>query len=112
MKLTPEISIIAVQDDLQVRGNAIASGDPKYDQEVENEILERLEQGDIWAWAAIEVRAECRGLSASAYLGACCYQSEDDFKNAGDYYPDLVTEATTELADLVKDLQGVEIEIL
>lgn len=105
----PTITIHVEQDDIRVRGNAVASGDPDFDKKVEDEILARLDKGDVWAWASVEVRAEFRGLVHSSYLGACCYESEEDFKTGG-YYEDMVREAVGGLADKVAALQEVEIE--
>lgn len=49
---------LIVQGDRQcVRGNALVSGDAALDKAVEDEILERLRRGDVWAWAEVEVRA-------------------------------------------------------
>ena len=110
MKCKPEISIHVTQDDCPVRGNAMASGDDDLDREVENMILARLDNGDVWAWASVEVRAEFRGLQASDYLGACSYRNQRDFKRNSGYFEDMVAAATNELADLVADLQGIEIE--
>ena len=81
-QVVPTIRLYATQeDDCPVRGNALASGDDAYDKKVEDEILERLDNGDVWAWAVVEVRAGYGDLSASDYLGACSYESEKDFRD-------------------------------
>lgn len=85
-----EIEIIADQDDLRVRGNATCSGDDRLDKKVEDEILERLDSGDVWAWASVEVKVTKAGRSESDYLGGCSYKDENDFKRSG-YYYDMVT---------------------
>ena len=46
----------AEQDHIPVRGNALASGDAQADRMEENRILQRLREGDVWAWACVEVR--------------------------------------------------------
>lgn len=109
-KVTPEITIHVTQDDAPVRGNAMASGDDELDRKVEDEILDRLDSGDVWAWASVEVRATHEGLSGSDYLGCCCYRDEEDFKSGG-YYEDMVREACSNLADQIAAVQGVEIEV-
>lgn len=109
--MDPEITIIVHEEHQDVRGNAQVSGDDKDDKAVEDALLERLERGDIWAWCSIEVRAEFRGITASDYLGGCCYENEADFK-ACPYYRDMVREATGKLADMIADLQGVVIRVL
>lgn len=110
-RMTPEISIHVQQDDTPISGNLIASGDDDYDRQVEDYVMNQLEGGNVWAWAAVTVTAEFMGVTASAYLGGCSYENEEDFK-ACEYYRDMVREATNELADKIADLQGIEIEIL
>lgn len=83
--------------DLPVRGNCIASGCDALDKKTEDELINRLESGDVWAWADVEVRVSllcptcgnCR-TSASEYLGGCSYASEAEFKTCG-YYRDLIS---------------------
>lgn len=69
------------QDDTPVRGNALASGDEDEDRACEDEILRRLDQGDVWAWACVRVIATCEGFRGeSSWLGGCSYRSERDFR--------------------------------
>lgn len=109
--MDPEITIIVHEEHQDVRGNAQASGDNKADKAMEDKILTRLARGDVWAWCGVEVRAEFRGITASDYLGGCCYKNEADFKT-GPYYRDMVRESTGKLADMIADLQGVVIRVL
>ena len=94
----PEViyRIEATEDDLPVRG-AIASGDEAYDKQVEDEILERLDQGDVWAWARVRVVAKCGGFEGDTYLGGCCYEGEEDFKKDGGYFKQMCDDAKEEL---------------
>ena len=96
-------SIFAQTDDLPVRGNAIASGSATFDREVEDKILGRMEEGDVWAWAMVMVQGEFNGLTASAYLGGCNYPNEDSFKTGG-YYGDMQAEILDYLNAKVKTL--------
>jgi hypothetical protein len=90
---TYNVRIIATQDDTRVRGNALASGDEEEDRRYEDMILERLDAGDVWAWAQVEVQASLPdGRTGSAYLGGCSYDDENNFKEGG-YYEDLIAEA-------------------
>jgi len=50
-----EIKVEALEEDIPVRGNALASGDAEADRACEDEILARLEAGDIWAWCTVRV---------------------------------------------------------
>jgi len=84
-------------DDLSVRGNAVVSGDAAFDRKTENEILERLADGDIWAWADVECQAEYKGFTGSDYLGACSYRNTEQFVRPGDYWDDMKAESKREL---------------
>jgi hypothetical protein len=102
------INVIASEEDIPVRGNAIASGDEAFDREVENKLIKRLEDGDIWAWCSVEVECSYKGLTASEYLGGCSYKSEKDFiKNSG-YYTDMVQ---TCLEDIQSQLEALVNEV-
>lgn len=93
------------QDDTPVRGNAIASGDNEEDTRVENEILERLRNGDTWAWASTKCTATVDGLDEVEgvdYLGGCSYRDTKDFIQPGGYWDDMKAAA---LADLRGQLE-------
>lgn len=77
--------ISAEQDDIPVMGNAIASGNKVLDAEIENHIINRLEQGDIWAWASVCVKAKHGRFEGADYLGGCSYDDEASFKQDGYY---------------------------
>jgi hypothetical protein len=94
--------IKAEQDDLRVRGNISDSGDEAFDKRIEDQVLERLDYGDIWAWASVEVQATWEGFSGRDYLGACSYKDEEDFKADG-YYEDMCKEALKDLNDEIRD---------
>lgn len=100
-----EIELFCEPEDLQVRGNAQASGDDADDRSVEDQILADLESGNDWAWCCTHVRVTYQGNSVDQYLGGCSYASEKDFR-AGDYFTDMVDECIAELnkreSDLIK----------
>ena len=108
-EVEPDITIIVHLDDMPVRGNACASGDDAFDKKVEDAILRRLDSGDVWAWACVEVRASFAGLSASDFLGGCSCEDVNDFI-AGGYFEDMVAEACTDLAEQIEGLQGVHLK--
>jgi hypothetical protein len=68
MKTT--FTIHAEVDETPVRGNALASGDDAADREYEDEILARLRDDDVWAWACVEVRE-------SGYFGDLCREAAE-----------------------------------
>ena len=89
-----DIRVIAKQDEIPVRGNALASGNDEEDRKYEDEILERLDSGDVWAWANVEVEVTLPdGRKGSAYLGCCNYEDEQGFKQDGGYYRDMILDA-------------------
>ena len=97
------IRLEAEPEFVPVEGNAMASGDDVHDRQVEDEILARLEQGDVWAWAAVTVTVSWRPFSASDHLGCCSYADEDDFRQPGGYFDDMVDQAIAELNRVVLD---------
>jgi hypothetical protein len=88
-----EITIEVQQDCESVRGNAMASGDEQADRECENEIIERVNSGDVWAWASVRVIAEFGGERGDNYLGCCSYADENDFRQPGGYFDAMKSEA-------------------
>lgn len=98
-----EIEVIVDYDDSPIRGNAINSGDITYDRLVENKIIDAVNSGDIWAWASVEVKGTYKGLTASEYLGACSYGSEDDFRSDG-YFPDMCETVLSDLNSQIEDI--------
>lgn len=98
-KLTMEEAKVALRtewDETPVRGNALASGNDDLDRETEDEILARLDRGDIWAWCLVIVTADWEAFRGEATLGCCCYEDEADFKKGG-YWEDLQKEALSDL---------------
>ena len=92
-----DIRLMAYPEEIPVQGNAMCSGDEAFDRQVEGEILKRLEQDDVWAWATVCVSAEWEGLKEAAYLGCCCYADEEEFRQEGGYFDDMVQEALINL---------------
>ncbi len=97
------------QDDAPVRGNAMASGDDAADKAAEDEIIQRLNDGDTWAWASATVGASV-DLTGTDHLGALSYHSTAEFLEDC-YYESMKAEAREEL---VKKLEtaGVALETL
>lgn len=91
-----EWTLTCEPEDLEIRGNAMASGDDALDKEIEDEIIARLENGDQWAWCCVHVTAKWRGLEGCDTLGGCSYKDEADFM-AGGYYDDMRMEALERL---------------
>lgn len=91
-----EITVTCEPEELEIRGNAIASGDAELDRTVEDEIIAKL-NGNPWVWCCVKVTARFNGFEGTAYLGGCSYESEADFVNKSGYYEDLADEALQDL---------------
>lgn len=111
-KLIPEaypegvtFTITVEQDDTPVRGNAMASGDDAADRECEDEIIRRLDQGDVWAWALVTVTCHYQDFTGRDTLGGCSYEDENDFKNDGGegYWAGMQRQAYEDLRQSCKD---------
>ncbi len=102
---TVEFSLEACQDDTDVRGNAMCSGDDAFVKECEDRILADLDDGNIWAWASVEVSACINGIECADYLGCCNYKDEEDFLK-GACYLDMKSEALSGLRNMLENSMG------
>lgn len=100
-----EVELDVEPEETSVRGNALASGDDAEDRAQEEEILRRLNNDDVWAWASVRVRVTLgdpttgRALRGeSSWLGCCSYADRGDFESPGGYYDDMLAEALADLA--------------
>ena len=108
-----KFTLTAEQDDLPVRGNAMVSGDAAADKEVEDEIIARLDKGDIWAWASVKVTAEWNGYKGVNHLGACTCDNEQDFiVGNSDYYSDMCDNALDELNNELESAYNVLAQLI
>lgn len=79
-----------------------ASGDDAQDRADEQAIIDRVNSGDVWAWASVRVHAYATidGVQyegVSTWLGACSYADESDFCTPGSYFDDLCAEARADV---------------
>ena len=97
------VKVKVCKSDSPVRGNAIASGDHKYDRNVEDQIIDDLEW-NVWAWCdvtvSLELKIDGNTLQGSDSLGACNYKDEKDFMET--LYPEMVQNAINEALDELK----------
>lgn len=85
-----EITLTCEPEELPLKGNVMASDDEAADNLEEARIAESLNRGNEWAWCCAHVRVMYKDtLRADDYLGACSYDSAEDFI-AGGYYADMV----------------------
>lgn len=59
-------------------------------------VREQAAKGNEWAWFAAKVVARWNGFEGVDYLGACSYESEEDFR-ACPYFEDLKAQALDDL---------------
>lgn len=121
-----EFSIDVESEDLEVRGNASAWGEPE-DTEYANEIIARLEAGDDAAWCVVVVRAtwtyEVNGkdctIEGSAALGGCCLtekmecgsvvaKAAEETARYHGMYEDALDDLNRSLAAIVNDAKEIE----
>jgi hypothetical protein len=87
------LELTAEPEDMEVRGNVLCSGDDAQDKAEEDAILHRLDAGEVWAWAYVEVRATYGEYEGRDGLGGCSYANEREFRTLDGYYPDMVLTA-------------------
>lgn len=89
-----------LEEEMPVRGNALASGDNALDKECEDKIIAKLNSGDMSAWfcACVKVTLYGHNEVGRSYLGACSYDSFAEFVSDNYYYPQLVSDAQDDLA--------------
>ena len=97
------ITVAAEPELVPVEGNASCSGNEDFDREVEHNVLSRLQQGDVWAWASVLVIVSWNGFEGRSSLGCCSYADENDFRQSFGYFEDMVAEALAELNKRVLD---------
>lgn len=98
-----DVRIETLPEDIPVEGNACDTGDEQFDHQVEHEILTRLDQDDVWAWATVAVTVSWNGQEATEYLGCCCYDGEEEFQQCG-YFADMIDAAMSTLNENLRDL--------
>jgi hypothetical protein len=97
-----KISIHVEYEDIPVRGNAMASEDSEYDEKVENEIIDDLESGNIFAWCTAVVKSRWAGFEGIDSLGGISCSNEEDFlKLVRDHA--MISEA---ISHLIQEVRG------
>lgn len=86
-----------------VRGNAIATGSQADDKRYEDQIIQELEAGNVWAWCQVTVSLYFDEIELQTTLGACSYESAQDFVRCGEY-DTLKRDLAGELADSINKI--------
>jgi len=92
-----EITVTVEFCDIPIRGNVMASGDDAYDKKCEDDLIRQVDDGNVWAWATITVKASWSGYNGFDHLGGCSYKDEEDFIKSNDYYDGMVAAAVDDL---------------
>lgn len=108
-----EFELLCHEEETEVCGNVMVSGDKTVDHEAEQRVLKQLESGNQWSWCCVEVRAFLPGMPdvyGVDFLGCCSYSSEEEFKNDA-YFSDMKNTAKedllTKLASIQKSIDAV-----
>lgn len=103
--------ILVERDSTPVVGNCSASGDEEFDKRMEAEILARIKNKDVWAWACVTVVASYRDYEGREFLGCCCYLNQQDFKQC-DYYEQMKSAALFDLLSKLKPAHEAYAELM
>jgi hypothetical protein len=88
-----DFEIFCEPEEMQIRGNCMASGDDAEDEDCALWIENELAGGNEWAWCSVRVTASWNGLEAHDYLGGCSYACKKDFTAEGGYFDDMKAQA-------------------
>ena len=94
-----EITLEVEQSDIPIKDNVMASDNPIEDSKAEKWVRDELNNGNVWAWADVTVKAKWENFVGTDHLGGCSYLNENEFKSPGGYYGDMVDMVVLELAD-------------
>jgi hypothetical protein len=111
------VELFCEPEEIEIEGNALASGDDAEDRNAENWIHDQLASGNEWAWCTAHVRvtytdpATGDDLTSDQYLGGCSYLSRADFigskftitgprggkRESRGYYDDMIDEGIADI---------------
>jgi hypothetical protein len=100
-----EYEITIEDEELDFRGNYIASGDDAYDRKCEEWIASELDRGNQAAWCWVCVTARFEGFKGSDSLGGCSYKSMKDLEK--NLIPEMKVNAR---ADLLANIRRASTE--
>jgi hypothetical protein len=89
---------------LTVTGNVLASGDEAADKEAEQDIIDRLNREDMYAWCCVVVEAHWKSFSGQTTLGCVSCESPEDFEENHGYLEQMKIDA---LAELNKNIKAI-----
>lgn len=88
------IDVYALPEDISPKGC--------FDTEDSQEIIDKIESGDL-EWFCAKVTASKNGIIlADDYLGACCYESLTDFINPDCYFGDMRESVIKQAKEAIK----------
>ena len=81
--------VIVEPEEDQVSGH-FATGDDDRDREIEQEIIDAFNRGDLEAWCCITVKATWEGITGADHLGCCSHLRSDDSPSLAKQVEDTV----------------------
>lgn len=72
-----EFSLDVIEEDIEIKGNVLASGNEKDDREAEEWVRSQLRAGNYWAWCAVKVTARWKNFYGCDVLGCCSYEMKE-----------------------------------
>ena len=86
----------------------LATGDDEQDRKDTQEVIRRIDRGDVWAWAFVKCEASVDNsddvtFTGDASLGGCCYSDARDF--LASEKDNLMSEARHDLIEQLKRAQ-------
>ncbi len=102
-------------DDPQHLDGWLATGDDEQDRKDTDEVIRRVEGGDVWAWAYVRCTATIDNgqgvtFTGSSGLGGCCYSDAKDFLACE--AENLMSEARSDLIERLKTSQAAGVVAL
>jgi len=100
-----EFTLECLPEFTPIEGNCCAI-DEETDRRQEQLVRDQLEAGNDWAWCCVKVSAKWEGFEGTDFLGCCSYESEEQFKQPGGYYEDMLKVALDDLNAEIEHTQA------
>lgn len=75
-----------------------------FEEGTRNQIEEKIDAGDTWAWAEVTVVAKYKGQYGYDSMGGCSYKDEQAFIDNSGYWTQMKAAAYADLIEVLKEL--------
>lgn len=89
--------VISTEEEYDDPAGFFATEDEEADAAEVADIKRRVRMGDPWAWCTVVVTVSWKDQQGRTCLGACSYESEDDFRENSCYFDQMVDDAIQDL---------------